>query len=177
MRAALLSRPLRCFIHHIAEELFRALCSFGRNAFTPSPGGFPEIEFPWMNRAEVNAEATVVRSSTTTLAGGSLPSTVNRTMAGLLPLRAVPFGQRASAIFDRTRPKIAGKNQRLSPCANCPFARIHFSCHRDRANGGACGIAGGPAGCGCWNCLRSICRRGGSWHHAKQPRVRDLHVP
>jgi len=39
-------------IHHIAEELFRALCSFGRDAVTPGPCGFPEIEFPWMNRAE-----------------------------------------------------------------------------------------------------------------------------
>jgi hypothetical protein len=73
--------------------------------------------------------------------------------------------------------KIVGKNQRLSPCTNCPFARIHFSCHRDRANGGACGNAGGPAGCGCPNCIRSICRKGGSWYHAKQPRVRDLLAP
>ena len=34
-----------------------------------------------------------------------------------------------------------------------------------------------PAGCGYTNCIRSICRSGGSWHYAKQLRVRDLHAP
>jgi hypothetical protein len=62
-----------------AEALFRALCSFGRNAVTPSPSGLPKTEFPWMDRAEVNAEATLVSSSIMTLPGGLLPSTVNRT--------------------------------------------------------------------------------------------------
>ena len=38
-----------------------------------------------MNRAFVNAEATVVSSLTTTLVGGAVPSTTISPSAGLLP--------------------------------------------------------------------------------------------
>ena len=39
------------------------------------PSGFPEIDSPLINRAEVNAEATVVISLTTTFPGGLVPRT------------------------------------------------------------------------------------------------------
>ena len=39
-----------------------------------------------MNRAAVNAEATVVSSLITTLAGGLLPNTVSKAIVGLSPL-------------------------------------------------------------------------------------------
>ena len=57
-----------------------------------SPSGLPEIDSPLMNRAAVNAEATVVSSFMTTLAGNLPPSTVNSTMAGLSPPALVDRG-------------------------------------------------------------------------------------
>jgi hypothetical protein len=45
----------------------------------------PLITVPSMNWLWVHTEATVVISLITTLAGGSLPITVNRAMAGLSP--------------------------------------------------------------------------------------------
>ncbi len=56
---------------------------------------------------------------------------------------AVPFGQRAPAIFRLNASKIAGKNSRQSLRANCRFARIDFSCHRDRAKGAHVGMLAG----------------------------------
>ena len=50
-----------------------------------SPSGLPEIASPLMKRAEVKAEATVVSSLTTTLAGGLFPNTVSSASAGLSP--------------------------------------------------------------------------------------------
>src|SRR5271165_3283219 len=49
------------------------------------PRGFPEISVPLMNRAFVNADATVVSSLIVTLAGGLLPTTDKSAMAGLSP--------------------------------------------------------------------------------------------
>ena len=49
------------------------------------PSGFPEIDPPLMNRAAVNADATVVSSLMVTLAGGLLSNTASKTRAGLSP--------------------------------------------------------------------------------------------
>ena len=54
---------------------------------------------PLMNRALVNAEATVVSSLIVTLAGGLLPTTASSAMAGLSPpallaLATPPFATR-----------------------------------------------------------------------------------
>ena len=48
-----------------------------------NPSGLPEIASPLMNRALVNADATVVSSLIVTLAGGLLPTTNSSAMAGL----------------------------------------------------------------------------------------------
>src|SRR5271157_2084840 len=63
------------------------------------PSGFPEIAVPLMNRALVNADATVVSSLMVTLAGGLLPTTANSAMTGLslpalLALGTPPFATR-----------------------------------------------------------------------------------
>ena len=57
-----------------------------------SPSGFPEIDSPLMNRAAVNAEATVVSSLTVTFFGNVVPSSVISAMASLGPLSAAAFG-------------------------------------------------------------------------------------
>jgi hypothetical protein len=49
-----------------------------------NPPGLPEIDSPLMNRAPVNAEATVVSSLITTFAGGVWPGTDSRSPAELL---------------------------------------------------------------------------------------------
>ena len=46
-----------------------------------SPSGLPEIASPLMNRAAVNAEATVVSSLTVTVVGDEVPSSAISTMA------------------------------------------------------------------------------------------------
>ncbi len=68
------------------------LCRFTRFgtfiAAIRSPSGFPEIDSPLMNRAAVNAEATVVSSLTVTDFGNSVPKTASSAMASLGPLPA-----------------------------------------------------------------------------------------
>src|SRR5712691_8392243 len=100
--AGALLHPSHCRRAISCAMQFRPKCRHAR------PVRIPGDRIPVDESHGVNAEATVGSSSITTLAGGLLPSTVNRTTAGLLPLRAVPFGRRAPAIFDRTRPKKRG---------------------------------------------------------------------
>src|SRR6516165_3522552 len=57
-----------------------------------SPRGFPEIDSPLMNRAAVNADATVVSSFTVTVLGGLELSTANSAIASLAPLLAAALG-------------------------------------------------------------------------------------
>ena len=57
------------------------------------PSGFPDIASPLMNRAAVNAEATVVISLTTALLGGLLPSTAMSARAGFSPLTLLAAGR------------------------------------------------------------------------------------
>ena len=56
-----------------------------------SPSGLPEIDSPLMNRAAVNAEATVVSSLTVTVLGSVVPSSAIRATASLGPLSAAAF--------------------------------------------------------------------------------------
>jgi hypothetical protein len=70
-----------------------------------SPSAFPEIESPLMNCAAVNAEATVVSSLITTLAGGVPPSTARRAIAGLFP----------PALFAAGTPPAATRYRMMSP--------------------------------------------------------------
>src|SRR5271165_4548872 len=57
-----------------------------------NPSGLPEMPSPLMNRALVNADATVVSSLIVTLAGGLLPRTDNSAMAGLSPVALLALG-------------------------------------------------------------------------------------
>ena len=74
-----------------------------------SPSGLPEIDSPSMNRAAVNAEATVVSSLITTFSGGLLPSTNNRTIAGLsaLPFTTPPLETRYRIDSAAAAPRIS----------------------------------------------------------------------
>jgi hypothetical protein len=121
-----------------------------------SPSGLPEIDSPWINRAAVNAEATVVNSSIVTLLGGLLPITESSAMAGLLPLplRAAgspPLATRyeiASGLLGLSKLNVNRPSSPVWACPNCRGASV-LADHRvtvDLANG-ACPTSTWPSIC------------------------------
>src|ERR1700756_2162849 len=57
-----------------------------------NPSGCPEMDSPLMNRAAVNADATVVSSFTVTYLGGVEPSSASSAIASLVLLLAPALG-------------------------------------------------------------------------------------